>query len=74
MLFLIAIVAFFALIAYWVGRGTALTALKRAERAVENHPNPDPDAFVNTRTGEVIEPGTREYERALKKSRVRFEE
>lgn len=73
MVFFIVIVLFFAVIAYLVGRGTKLTALKRAERALENHPNPDPDAFVNTRTGEIIEPGMREYDRALRKSRVRFE-
>lgn len=59
---------------YWLGRGTSLNQHLRAMEVVERTPGINPDALVNLKTGEVIEPGTRKYARAERKSTVRFEE
>ncbi len=56
-------------VAYWVGRGNKLNAEQRAAArdavAAGKGRDVHPDALYNTATGEIIEPGTREYSRAV---------
>lgn len=65
----------FVFVAYWVGRGynlnSALESWHVVNEAREN--GASEDALVDTHTGEVLEPGTRAYNRAVAKSNVRFE-
>ncbi|UDL16301.1 membrane protein [Microbacterium phage Zooman] len=60
-------------IAYLVGRGYRVTAMKKAQLIALNDPDHSPDALIDTRTGEVIDPGTRRHVRATKHGKVRFE-
>lgn len=61
--------------AYWVGRGVALNRALAGYAATQDLPDDTPeDTLVNLRTGEVIEPGSRRYNKAAKKAtHVRFE-
>ena len=60
---------------YWLGRGVSLNRALRDWRVVNDakERGASEDAFVNPRTGEIVEPGTKEYDKALKKGYVRFE-
>ena len=65
----------FVFVAYWVRRGynlnSALASWQVVNAAREN--GASEDALVDISTGEVLEPGTRAYNRAVAKSKVRFE-
>lgn len=58
---------------YWLGRGVSLNQHNRAALAVAEAEDLDPDALVSLKTGEIIEPGSRKYTRAVRKNTVRFE-
>lgn len=60
---------------YWIGRGYNLDSALANWRAANEIADDDvPDGtLVNAKTGEVVEPGSRRYNKVLKKSGVRFE-
>lgn len=63
-------------VVYWLGRGVSLNhALKGWQAANEASENgASEEALVNIKTGEVLEPGTRKYSKAIAKGKVvRFE-
>lgn len=60
-------------VSFMVGRGYRVTALKKAQLVALNDPDHAPDALINTRTGEVIDPGTRKHRRVTKRGKVRFD-
>lgn len=61
------------LVAYLVGRGDRLTRRNRAALIAQADPEHAPEALIDTTTGEVIDPGTRRYNRAVAKGKVIFE-
>ena len=63
-----------AVIGIAVGKGMRLNQLQRASMIAERNPGHDPDALIDMRSGEVIDPGTRKYRKAMRKGYVRFED
>lgn len=58
---------------YWLGRAKSLNQVLRDAAIVSAMEDPNPDALVSLKTGEIIEPGSRKYTRAVRKNTVRFE-
>lgn len=60
---------------YWLGRGVTLNRVLRGWQVVNEakERGASDDALVNIRTGEVVEPGSRKYDKAIRKGYVRFE-
>lgn len=66
--------AVIGLVCYWLGRARRLNEDIRMGQIVADHPDAPEEALIDVRTGEVLYPGTRRYDKALKKSKVRFTE
>ena len=62
-----------AFVAYWLGRGVLLNQMNAAREVADDNPELAPDSLINLETGEIIEPGTRKYKRAVQKKAVYFE-
>lgn len=77
MVLLLAFAVLCVVVGVLIGKGMRLNAEQRAlamgALVAANDPNHAPEALIDLRTGEVIDPGTRRYTRAIKKSRVIFE-
>lgn len=76
MILLIAFGVLCAVVGVLIGKGMRLNAEQRAlamgALVAANDPDHAPEALIDVRTGEVLDPGTRRYTKALKKSRVMF--
>lgn len=76
MILLIAFGVLCAVVGVLIGKAMRLNAELRAQMigalVAANDPDHAPMSLIDTRTGEVIDPGTRRYTKALKKSRAVF--
>ena len=65
--------AVIGLTCYWLGRARRLNEDIRIAQAVQAHPDAPEECLIDMRTGEILYPGTKRYDKALKKSKVRFD-
>lgn len=73
MLVFLFVTAVIALVTFWLGKAVRYNRELRADQLVRESPELDPDALVDLRTGEILEPGTKKWAKAAKKAYVRFE-
>lgn len=60
------------IVCFLIGKAVSFNRELRAAQAVANNPDAPPEAIVDMRSGEVLYPGTKSYDKAVKKSKVRF--
>ena len=73
MILLLAFAVLCVVVGILIGKGMRLNRELRAAQIAAVNSDHDPEALIDMRTGEVLDPGTRRYTRAIKKSRVIFE-
>lgn len=62
-----------AVVGVLIGRGMRLNKVNRAALIAQADAGHAPEALINTRTGEVLDPGTAEWRQAVAKGKVIFE-